>query len=82
MIKESLYNLIQTSKEDVKHLGFDYKAKGVLLKNSLSNVLYNNEKIAGFLDSLNEQIVMIVNAPKKIKTFVNFSVKKDTDKIN
>jgi hypothetical protein len=60
--------------------GYDYSK--TLLRRSLSNYLYQNEKVAGFLEHLNRFMVEMVDNVKYIRNFFNYAVPKDYKRIN
>ena len=60
--------------------GYDYSK--TLLRRSLSGYLYQNEKVAGFLDHLNKFVVEMVDNVKYIRNYFNYAVPKDYKKIN
>lgn len=64
----------------VHYTGYDYSK--TLIKNSISPYLYNNTKLAGFLDTLNDIMVHLVNSVKYIRNYFNYAVPKDYQKIN
>ncbi len=64
----------------VHYTGYDYSK--TLIKKSVSPYLYNNEKLAGFLDTLNDIMVYMVNSVKYIRNYFNYAVPKDYQKIN
>jgi hypothetical protein len=65
---------------DVKYQGYDYSK--TLIKNSLSKYLYANNKLAGFLDHLNDFMVNLVESVKYIRNYYNYAVPKNYRKIN
>ena len=64
----------------VHYTGYDYSK--TLIKNSVSPYLYNNKKLGGFLYTLNDIMVYLVNSVKYIRNFFNYAVEKDYQKIN
>ena len=64
----------------VYYEGYDYSKP--LLKRSLSGYLYQNEKVAGFLEHLNNFMVGLVDNVKYIRNFFNYAVPKNYKKIN
>ena len=64
----------------VNYTGYDYSK--TLIKKSVSPYLYNNKKLAGFLDTLNDIMVYMVNSVKYIRNYFNYAVPKDYQKIN
>lgn len=80
MIDGSLYDDTFEFGKSLKNGGFDYS--DVLLKRSVSNYLYRNENLSGFLEYLNELIVNDIESTKKVRVFKNFTVDKNYKKIN
>lgn len=64
----------------IQYTGYDYSK--TLIKKSVSPYLYNNEKLAGFLDTLNDIMVHLVDSVKYIRNYFNFAIPKDYKKIN
>lgn len=64
----------------VYYEGYDYSK--TLLSRSLSQYLYNNPKVAGFLDILNAFMVRLVDDVKYIRNFFNYAVPRGYGKIN
>lgn len=64
----------------VHYTGYDYSK--TLIRKSVSPYLYNNKKLAGFLDTLNDIMVHMVNSVKYIRNYFNYAVPKDYQKIN
>lgn len=77
---KGLYTFTYESGEDRKNLGYDYRPN--LLKRSLSNRLFKNGTMKGFLDHVNDIFVKNIDSVKRIKTFFNYIVEKDDIKIN
>ena len=65
---------------DVHYQGYDYSK--TLIRKSLSKYLYANEKVAAFLDHLNDIMVNLVESVKYIRNYYNYAVPKNYRKIN
>ena len=64
----------------LQYTGYDYSK--TLISKSVSSYLYNNGKLAGFLDTLNDIMVHLVDSVKYIRNYFNFAVPKEYKKIN
>ena len=65
----------------LKNLGNDYGSN--LLKKTMSNYMFRNSRLATFLEShLQPIMVFWINRVKFLRIFYNFGVPKDYDKIN
>lgn len=71
---------VRESGWDIQETGYDYSK--TLIRNSLSDYLYGNETLAGFLDRLNDIMVHLVDCVKYIRNYYNYAVPKDYKKIN
>lgn len=64
----------------VDYIGYNYSK--TLMKKCVSPYLYNNKKTAGFLDTLNDIMVHMIENVKYIRNFFNYAVPKHYNKIN
>ena len=80
MSKKSLYDETYNFFEERKNLGLDYSDK--IFKRTVSNYLYRNETVAGFLDKLNAIYLNCIESVKYLRIFHNIAVKKNYKKIN
>lgn len=76
----SLYDIRDSKNDRLKNLGYDYS--NTLLTRTLSNYLFRNEKVAGYLQKLNAIMVNYLNSVKTIRVFFNYTVPKNYQKIN
>lgn len=76
----SLYDATNSSENNLKNLGYDYTE--TLMRKTVSNYLYRNTKIAGFLEKLNAYMVQHVNLVKYIRVYYNYTVPKNYQKID
>jgi len=66
---------------ELKNLGYDYS--DTLLKKTMSNYMFKNERLSTFLnDYLNPIVVFLINKVKYIRIYYNYAVPKDYEKIN
>jgi hypothetical protein len=77
---ESLYEIRDHKNDVLKNQGYDYT--NTLMNRTLSNYLFRNEKVAGYLQKLNAIMVYYLNSVKTIRVFYNFTVPKNYQKIN
>lgn len=61
---------------------FDYESDGNIMKRSVSPALYQNTKIAGFLDSISNIISHLIKHVKNIKKTYMYAVDIDDDNFN
>lgn len=78
---KNLYNIAVTQKTTDKS-GFDYKLEPIILRKSLSPNIYENDILAGFLDSVDNIVVNSIESVKRIRIFNNFTVSKEEKGIN
>ncbi len=62
--------------DKILHVGYDYH-NGNLLRRSLSNVLYLDEKRGAILDYMSEHFEALVDMIKHVKKTFNFTLDKD-----
>lgn len=80
MVKNSIYRLVLERKEQRRHLGFNYK--GQILKNTLSNQMFNvNETLTTYISQIDKIVYEWIEAVKQIKIHANPAVDKYDDKI-
>jgi len=76
----SLYNISNSTQNNLKNLGYDYAP--TLMRKSVSNYLYRNSKVAGFLERLNNYMVQHIELVKYVRVYFNFTVPKNYKKID
>lgn len=77
---DNYFTTIGQRKNNLLHTGYDYS--NTLLKNSMSEELYNsNETFLEFLGYLNDIVVSWVDSVKNIKTAANIALDKDEKNI-
>jgi hypothetical protein len=79
-MRESIYDKTYSFGEDLKIKSFDYK--DVIMKKTLSNHLFKNEKIASFLTYINDIFYTYIEMVKYIRIYDNYTVKKNYKKIS
>jgi len=79
-MSESLYDISETQNEVLLNEGFDYS--NVLMQKTLSNYLFRNENISGFITYINDIMVNLIESVKIVRVFQNFTVNKNYKKIN
>lgn len=62
--------------------GFDYQSEGNIMKKNVSPALYNNVKIAGFLNALSNIMVHVINHVKNIKKSYMYGIDIDNNDFN
>jgi hypothetical protein len=77
--KESVYTYTYSQGEDLKNTGYDYSEK--IMTNSLSNYMFRNDTVSGFLTYVNDIFYEYIEAVKKVRVYYNFTVDKDYKKI-
>jgi len=81
MYKDSIYNKIYESSNQTKNTGYDYRTEGLLDK-FLSNRMYGNPVMDGFLEKINPYFSEMVDSVKKIQFYNNFTIDKNDGSIN
>jgi len=77
---DNYFKIIRHRKNNILNTGYDYSK--TLLKNTLSEELYNsNETFYGWLSRLNDIVVELVDSVKRIKTTANIALDKDEKNI-
>lgn len=81
MYKDSIYNKMYQSSEEISHTGFDYRSEGLLDK-FISNRMHGNPVMDGFLKKIDPYFVEMVDSVKKIQFYNNFTIDKNDGRIN
>jgi len=81
MYKDSIYNKMYQDNNQLKGTGYDYRGEGLLDK-FLSNRMYGNPVMDGFLERINPYFVEMVDSVKKIQFYNNFTIDKNDGSIN
>jgi len=80
MVKDSIFRPIYERKESRLNVGYDYKGK--ILKNSLSNQMFDvNETLTTYLKNVDSIVYEWVEAVKQIKICANPALDKYESKI-
>lgn len=77
---EQLYSITNRINDDISNLGYDYKDK--VLKRSISPYLLKNANISSFIEKIEPIITEIIELPKKLKAFWNFTIDKNDTRFN
>lgn len=78
--KVSLYDVTESQRDDIKHLGYNYEGK--LFQNSMSKEIFKEAKRESILAKIETIMFELIESVKLIKTHVNFTVKKNYRKLN
>jgi hypothetical protein len=81
-MRNSLYDISNTQGSQIKNQGFDYKSNTILLKKTMSPNMFRNDELAGFLEKLNEIMLVNIESVKNVRIHNNFTVSKNTKYIN
>jgi len=77
----SYHKVTDTYGWDLKYTGYDYTES--LMKNSLSNYMFRNERLSTFINNhINRLMVFYLNRVKYLRIFFNYAVDKDYQNIN
>jgi hypothetical protein len=79
-MKKSLYNITNTRLTRLKNTGFDYEGK--IFEKTMSPYIFGDPKRRDILKSYETLIYFLVEKVKLIKTFYNYTVPKDYNKLN
>jgi hypothetical protein len=81
MVKDSIYRPTFKRKEKRLNLGYDYKDK--IMKNTLSNQMFDvNPTLTEFIKKINDMVYNWIESVKQIKVFANPAVDKYENKLN
>jgi hypothetical protein len=79
-LKESLYNVTENSRNDIKNKGFDYKGK--IFEKTMSSFLFREEKRANILAQIETIYYDLIQRVKQIKIHFDYAKKKDYKDFN
>lgn len=79
-MKESLYNITYSRKEQINNIGFDYKGK--IFRKTLSSYMFMDPTRTAILNKFETWVYFLVEKVKSIRTYYNYTVPKDYTKIN
>ena len=79
---DGLYRTRTQKGTNKKNLGFDYHAEDIIVKKTMMPRLFLNENVKGFLSHINDIFVNSIDSVKIIRTFFNYTVKKDDTSVN
>ena len=74
--RKSLYKAAKTRKDSMLNVGSDYQSTG-LLSNMLSKHIQRNVTLKAFIDFLDDYLLNALKAPRFLKGYKNYTVKKD-----
>jgi hypothetical protein len=74
--RKSLYKVARTRKDSKLNVGSDYQKIG-LLQNMLSKHIQRNTTLSEFIDFLNDYLLNMLKAPRFLRGYKNYTVKKD-----
>lgn len=74
-LKESLYDITETQRDDIKHKGFDYK--GRIFEKTMSNFMFRDDRRKEMLSYFENVIYELIERVKMIKNHANYVVKKN-----
>ena len=77
---ESLYNRANTRLTRLKNTGFDYQGK--IFEKSISPYIMGESKRREILNEFEKLIYFMIEKVKYIKTFYNYTVDKDYNRLN
>jgi len=81
MIYEGPYWQLYTRKDQLLHLGYDYRNK--MMENTMSARMFStNETFTTFLTYVNDIMYSLVEAVKEIKVFANIAADKNEKRLN
>lgn len=79
-LKQSLYEITETSRDDIKNTGFDYEGK--IFEKTMSNLLFKEEKRAAILAELEKVVHYLIESVKDIKLAMDYRKRKGYRKFN
>ena len=74
-LKQSLYDLAETRKDRILNKGYSYE--GNIFRNTMSTIMFREEKRSGILDELEKIVFELIERVKTIKNHVHFTVGKN-----
>ncbi len=79
-LKESLYDITENQRNDIKHKGFNYK--GRLFEKTMSPLILKEEKRAAILEKMEDVMYHLIESVKDIKLHFSYSRKKGSRDFN
>lgn len=76
----SYYDIAESQQDGPNNMGYDYE--GNIFKNSMSNVMFQDQKRAGILASMETIVYEMVQQVKTIKIFFGYTMNKKYRKFN
>ena len=78
-MENSLYDITYTAGDENQPESFDYANN--LMSKTLSSYMFKNEKVSGFLLTLQKILVHYITAVKLLRVYRNYNVDKEYTKI-
>ena len=76
MIPDSEYTKMKQSKDNLLHVGYDYR--GQVMRRTMSRQMFRaNATLLGFIESIDEVVYDLIENVKRIKTFANPALDKN-----
>lgn len=79
-LKQSLYEVTETSRDDIKNTGFSYEGK--IFEKTMSSFLFREEKRAAILAELEKVVFYLIESVKDIKLAFDYRKRKGYRKFN
>ena len=80
LTRKSYFDVTENRSNKDLQLGYDYSK--TLLKNSLSKLIFGNDKRDAIIADLNKLYVYLVNSTKRIKKTFAYATKRNSNNIN
>ena len=79
-MKKSYFKISRSVLDDYKNLGFNYE--GQIFKRTLSSVFFGDKKRVDILNEFEKMIFFLIEQVKNIKKTFNYTIDKNSTKIN
>lgn len=79
-MKKSYFKISRSVLDDYKNLGFNYE--GQIFKRTLSSAFFGDKKRVDILNEFEKMIFFLIEQVKNIKKAFNYTIDKDSNKIN
>jgi|CZCB01.1.fsa_nt_gi hypothetical protein len=79
-MKKSYFKISRSVLDDYKNLGFNYE--GQIFKRTLSSAFFGDKKRVDILNEFEKMIFFLIEQVKNIKKTFNYTIDKDSNKIN
>lgn len=81
MYRDSIYQKMYDSNDKLKEVGYNYRKNGLLDK-FISNRMFGNPVMDGFLKRIGAWFIEITDSVKKIQIYNNYTIDKNDGSIN